>query len=80
MNGFVIKFFVLNSVCSCLATGILTDTLPPKEGRNSSEIYPYVSIFINLKVRVYINEEPEDDVFEEVEYKDVSSAPSVVVV
>lgn len=38
------------------------------------------TIFINLKVRVYINEEPEDDVFEHVEYKDVSSAPSVVVV
>lgn len=35
---------------------------------------------LNLKVRVYINEEPEDDVFEHVEYKDVSSAPSVVVV
>lgn len=38
------------------------------------------TIFINLKVRAYINEEPDDDVFEHVEYKDVSSAPSVVVV
>lgn len=39
---------MLNSVCSCLATGILTDTLPPKEGRNSSEIYPYVFILAIL--------------------------------
>lgn len=38
------------------------------------------TIYINLKVRVYINEEPEDDAFEHVEYGDVSSAPSVVVV
>lgn len=38
------------------------------------------TIYINLKVRVYINEEPKDDVFEHVEYGDVSSAPSVVVV
>lgn len=37
-------------------------------------------IYINLKVRVYINEEPTDDVFVRTEYADVSSAPVVIVV
>ena len=38
------------------------------------------TIFVNLKVRVYINEQPEDDEYERTDYRDVSSAPSVVVV
>lgn len=38
------------------------------------------TIYINLKVRVYINEEPCDEEYIPVEYRDVSSAPAVVVV
>ena len=38
------------------------------------------TIFVNLKVRVYINEQPEDDEYERTDYRDVSSALSVVVV
>lgn len=37
-------------------------------------------IFVNLTVRIYINEEPLDDVFEQVDYPDVSSAKPVIVV
>ena len=38
------------------------------------------TIFVNLKVRVYINEEPTDDAFTPTEYRDVSDAPQVIVV
>ena len=38
------------------------------------------TIFVNLKVRVYINEEPTDDEYVKIEYRDVSSAPQVIVV
>ncbi|MBR1448300.1 MAG: FAD-binding protein [Prevotella sp.] len=38
------------------------------------------TIFVNLTVRVYINEEPSDDVFERVDYQDVSQRPQVIVV
>lgn len=38
------------------------------------------TIFVNLKVRVYINEEPQDDAFVPTEYHDVSDAPQVIVV
>ena len=38
------------------------------------------TIYINFKVRVYINEEPRDEEYIPVEYRDVSSAPAVVVV
>lgn len=38
------------------------------------------TIFVNLKVRVYINENPEDEDFAHVEYRDVSLAPQVIVV
>lgn len=38
------------------------------------------TIFVNLKVRVYINEEPQDEAFSRVEYGDVSSARHVIVV
>ena len=38
------------------------------------------TIYINLKVRVYVNEEPQDEEYTHVKYGDVSAAPSVVVV
>lgn len=38
------------------------------------------TIFVNLKVRIYINEQPHDDEFEHIHYGDVSEARSVVVV
>lgn len=38
------------------------------------------TIFVNLKVRLYINEEPADDAYLHTEYKDVSTGKSVVVV
>lgn len=38
------------------------------------------TIFVNLNVRVYINEEPTDDAFTPTEYRDVSDAPQVIVV
>ena len=38
------------------------------------------SIFVNLKVRVYINEQPSDDEFKRTEYPDVSAARPVVIV
>ena len=38
------------------------------------------NIFINLRVRVYLNEAPEENLFQPIQYKDVSKAPSAVVV
>ncbi len=38
------------------------------------------SIFVNLKVRVYINEKPVDAAFTSIEYKSVADAQSVIVV
>jgi hypothetical protein len=38
------------------------------------------AIYVNLKVRVYVNEQPHDDEFQHTEYPDVSGAPKVVVV
>jgi len=38
------------------------------------------TIFVNLKVRVYINEQPGDDEYLHVDYPDVSCAPQVIVV
>ena len=38
------------------------------------------TIFVNLTVRVYVNEFPQDEAFEQVEYPDVSDKPQVVVV
>lgn len=38
------------------------------------------TIFINLKVRVYINEVPQDESFQYTEYPDVSERPQVIVV
>ena len=38
------------------------------------------TIYLNLKVRVYINETPEDDLFVKTEYQNVEGRPSVIVV
>lgn len=38
------------------------------------------TIFVNLKVRVYINEQPADDEYQHTEYPDVSDRPQVIVV
>ena len=38
------------------------------------------TIFVNLKVRVYVNEQPTEDEFEHVDYQDVSNSPQVIVV
>ena len=38
------------------------------------------NIFVNLKVRAYINEMPQDDSFQHTEYPDVSKRPQVIVV
>ncbi|MGN1376186.1 MAG: NAD(P)/FAD-dependent oxidoreductase [Prevotella sp.] len=38
------------------------------------------TIYVNLKVRIYVNEEPEDDSYVHTEYKDVSGRPRVIVV
>ena len=38
------------------------------------------TIFVNLKVRVYVNELPTEDEFEHVDYQDVSQRPQVIVV
>lgn len=38
------------------------------------------TIFVNLKVRAYINEMPQDDQYVHTEYSDVSSRPRVIVV
>ena len=38
------------------------------------------TIFVNLKVRVYLNEEPEDEVFQRTEYRQVDDCPQAIVV
>lgn len=38
------------------------------------------TIYVNLTVRVYLNEMPTDDVFQRTDYRDVSTCPQVVVV
>ena len=38
------------------------------------------TIFVNLKVRVYVNEQPEDDEFDRTVYRNVEGRPQVVVV
>lgn len=38
------------------------------------------TIFVNLKVRAYINEVPADDEYEHIDYPDVSRCPQVIVV
>ena len=38
------------------------------------------TVYVNLTVRVYINEEPDDLLFSPIDYHDVSDAPEVIVV
>lgn len=38
------------------------------------------TIFVNLKVRVYINEMPQDDAYQHIDYPNVTGRPQVVVV
>lgn len=38
------------------------------------------TIYVNLKVRVYVNEQPQDDAYTKTVYQDVSIAPQVIVV
>ena len=38
------------------------------------------TIFVNLKVRVYVNEMPTDDAFQHTDYPDVTGKPQVIVV
>ena len=38
------------------------------------------TIFVNLKVRVYVNEQPADDAYIRTFYPDISQAPAVIVV
>lgn len=38
------------------------------------------TIYVNLKVRVYVNEIPEDDAYQHTDYPDVSDCPQVIVV
>ena len=38
------------------------------------------TIFVNLKVRVFINEQPTDDAYQHTDYPDVSDKPQVIVV
>ena len=38
------------------------------------------TIFVNLKVRVFINEQPQDDEYQHTEYPDVTGRPQVIVV
>ena len=38
------------------------------------------TIFVNLKVRVYVNEQPADDAYQHTDYPDVSDRPQVIVV
>ena len=38
------------------------------------------TIFVNLKVRIYINEMPEDDAYQHTDYPDVSKSQQVIVV
>ena len=38
------------------------------------------TIFVNLKVRVYINEQPQDDAFQRTEYPNVEGKPQAIVV
>ena len=37
-------------------------------------------VFVNLKVRVYVNEKPEDDAFVRTDYRNVEDCPQAVVV
>ena len=57
-------------VRSCTAVRILKRSIDARQR----------TIFVNLKVRVYLNEQPADDSYAYTEYGDVSECPQVVVV
>ena len=38
------------------------------------------TVYVNLKVRIYVNEQPEDEMYVPTQYNDVSGAPAVIVV
>ena len=37
-------------------------------------------VMVNLSVRVYVNEKPQDDIYQRIEYQNVASKPAIVVV
>ena len=57
-------------VRSCTAVRILKRSIDARQR----------TIFVNLKVRVYLNEQPADDAYVHTEYGDVSERPQVIVV
>ena len=57
-------------VRSCTAVRILKRSIDARQR----------TIFVNLKVRVYLNELPADDAYVHTEYGDVSECPQVIVV
>ena len=57
-------------VRSCTAVRILKRSIDARQR----------TIFVNLKVRVYLNEQPADDAYVHTEYGDVSECPQVIVV
>ncbi len=57
-------------VRSCTAVRILKRSIDARQR----------TIFVNLKVRVYLNEQPADDAYAHTEYGDVSECPQVIVV
>ena len=57
-------------VRSCTAVRILKRSIDARQR----------TIFVNLKVRVYINEQPADDEYVHTDYGDVSDRPQVIVV
>ncbi len=57
-------------VRSCTAVRILKRSIDARQR----------TIFVNLKVRVYLNEQPADDAYTHTEYGDVSECPQVIVV
>ncbi len=64
---------------------VLEKGLNPKELRHVRVLKRSIDarhrpVYVNLNVLAYINEEIEEEVFERIEYRDVSSSPSVVIV
>ena len=57
-------------VRSCTAVRILKRSIDARQR----------TIFVNIKVRVYLNEQPADDAYVHTEYGDVSERPQVIVV
>ena len=57
-------------VCTLTAVRILKRSIDARQR----------TIFVNLKVRVYVNEQPADDAYQHTDYPDVSDRPQVIVV